>query len=270
LFDTHCHLNFKEFNSNVSEVINRAQDIGVEMVVVPGTDLNNSQKAIEIAKNNKGIFAAVGIHPHHVKEYLDNFVNWKITIEKLLNDQNVVAVGEVGLDKHEYSSSRYQDNKVTMGYLNLQKQFLVSQLKLAVSHNKSLILHNRKATGEILDVLEDNWSSELVHRTVFHCCEPEEELLDFAISHNIFIGIDGDITYKKRKQEFIKRIPLNLLVLETDSPLLLPEPLKSIKEYPNEPKNLLIIADFISNLLKIRKEELIKQTTRNAKILFGM
>jgi len=132
------------------------------------------------------------------------------------------------------------------------------------------IIHNREATDDVLKILSDNWDIKLAERTVFHCCEAEELLLSFAKEHNIFIGVDGDITYDLNKQEFIKRVPLDMLVLETDSPFLLPEPLRSQKKYPNEPKNISVNVNFISRLLNISGKEIQEKTTKNAKRLFNV
>ena len=103
---------------------------------------------------------------------------------------------------------------------------------------------------------------------VFHCCEADERLLEFAIKHNIYIGVDGDVTFSKSKQEFIRKVPLELLVLETDSPFLLPEPLRSQKLYPNKPSNLPIIVEIVAKLLKIDMEEITDITSSNAINLF--
>src|SRR3990167_6531623 len=98
------------------------------------------------------------------------------------------------------------------------------QIQLALQYKKSLIFHNREAKKDFLEVVDSLWSAQLEGRAVFHCCEPDEELLSYALAHKIFIGVDGDVTYSKEKREFVKKIPLESLVFETDSPFLLPEP----------------------------------------------
>ncbi len=114
------------------------------------------------------------------------------------------------------------------------------------------------------------WNDELRYRTVFHCCEPDEELLAYAKEHNFFIGIDGDVTYGGEKAEFAKKIPLEMLVLETDSPFLLPEPLKTQKLYPNTPSNIPLIAQYIADLRGISLSKIAEATTRNAMRLFNL
>jgi TatD DNase family protein len=286
MFDTHCHLNFKAFRKDLPLVIDRAKAVGVNHFVVPGTDIETSKKAVEIAEKFDGVYAAVGIHPHHVFRVKDESVknisraqniftsSSFMEIEALLSHPKVVAVGEVGMDKFQYTNTKYQTYVIDENFVNLQKEILAEQIKLAIKYKKSLILHNRNAWGDLLEILERNWDNKLSGRTVFHCMESDFRAgitppLQFAIDNHIYIGVDGDVTYSKEKQAFVKKIPLELLVLETDSPLLLPEPLRSKKLYPNEPKNIPIILDCISQLRKESREKIEAATTENAKKLFN-
>ena len=270
MFDTHCHLNFKAFDGKVDEVLKKARKAGVNYFVVPGTDVETSKKAIEIAEKYDGAYAAVGIHPHHVFGSARQFLSHESLppfneIEKLLTNRKVVAVGEVGLDKHIYNKTKYRNYKVFPEFIEGQKLFLLEQMKLAHRYKKSLILHNREAKEDLLSILSTNYHLLSSIPIVFHCCEPDDDLLNFAKKHKIYIGVDGDVTYRKEKQNFVKKIPLEQLVLETDSPFLLPRPLTS---EINEPKNLDIIASFIANIVGIAKNKLIKITEKNSKKLF--
>ena len=283
-FDTHCHLNFEAFNLRVEEVINQANKAGVGHIVIPGTDLKTSEKAIKIAEKNQGVYAAMGIHPHHIfeiysKSSIPKFFDGKpqtaknliSSLLKLLSHPKVVAIGEVGIDRHIYQKTKYPDYKIEEEFVKLQKVFLKEQIKLAIKYNKSLILHNREAREDTLGVLRSVWDRKLEGRAVFHCCEPDKTLLEFAQDHKMFIGVDGDITYYKEKQRFIKTVPLEMLVLETDSPFLMPEPLRQGfggQARYNEPKNIPLIAEFIAKLKNISIEEIAKTTTENAKRLF--
>lgn len=291
MFDTHCHLNFKAFDGRVEEVINQANKAGVNQIVIPGTDVETSKKAIEIAEKFDGIYAAVGIHPHNVFEILkaqgQNFLSpvgdaknsipslylkKEIKkIENLLSNKKVLAIGEVGIDRHIYQKTKYPDYKIEEEFVELQKIFLKEQIKLAIKYDKSLILHNREAREDTLGVLGSVWDRKLEGRAVFHCCEPDKTLLEFAQKHKMFIGVDGDVTYYKEKQKFIKIVPLDMLVFETDSPFLNPEPLRKTEGgMKNEPKNIKIIAEFIAQLLHCSIDSLSKQTTENAKRLFSV
>ncbi len=273
MFDTHCHLNFSAFKKNLGEVIQNAKKEGVNYFVIPGTDFESSKHAIEIAEQYEGIYAAVGIHPHHIfqiRSVLSKDGPSQISqIEALISRKKVVAVGEIGLDRHMYKKTKYQDYQINEGFIELQKEFLKKQIGLAIKYKKNIILHNREAKNEILKIVgEPAVAKALAGKAVFHCCEPDQELLDFAIQHTIFIGVDGDVTYNQKKQEFVKKIPLELLVLETDSPFLLPEPFRTQRQFPNEPKNISVIANFISRIKQISAEQLNKITTENAKKLF--
>lgn len=268
MFDTHCHLNFSRFKDTIDQVICDARKAGVSYVVIPGTDVPTSQKAIEIAEKYEGVYAAVGIHPHHVYKLKIKEELQKIT--QLITHKKVVAIGEVGLDRHVYENTKYADYQVSDEFIKLQKEILITQIELAVQYHKSLILHNREAKNDLLPILADVWDNRLKGRVVFHCCEPDNELLQFAKKNSIFIGVDGDVTYDVTKQEFVKQVPLEMLVLETDSPYLLPEPLRSQKKYPNKPENLVFISDFIAQVKKIGVDKLRKVTTENGKVLFNI
>ena len=273
MFDTHCHLNFKAFLGKEKQVIAAAKKAGVNLIVVPGTDIKTSKKAIELAEKFSEIYAAVGIHPHHLFKISQKAKKIKIDeylspIKNLINHPKVVALGEVGLDHHLYQKTKYKNYQINNDFIELQKIFFVKQIELAVKYKKTLIIHNRLAKNDLLLILKSYRSLINKINLVFHCCEPDEELLDFALKNHVYIGVDGDITYDRKKQTFVKKIPLELLVLETDSPFLLPEPLRRQKLYPNEPKNLPLITQFIARLIKMPVEKLVQQTIENGQKLF--
>ncbi len=279
LFDTHCHLNFEAFEGEVPDVLGRALDAQVNRVVVPGTDVFTSQKAVLLAQKYTEVYAAVGIHPHHIFDMLgeESLERQQIEIEKdideikkLLREPKVVAVGEVGVDRHLYKKTKYDSYEVSEPFVILQKELLARQIQLAAEFEKSLILHNREAVEDLLHVLQTNWSSNLVGRTVIHCCEADERLLDFARKNNAFIGVDGDITWSKKKQRFIAEVPIELLVLETDSPYLTPEPAREQVAFPNEPKNITLVCNKVAEIKNISPEFVARVTTENAQALFNV
>lgn len=304
MFDTHCHLNFQVFAGRVDEIIKSANDSGVNNIVIPGTNLETSKRAVEIAggfssERSRGIYAAVGIHPHHVFELLKEsaagqFLSHKSfisasrnsleseknvfasnlkAIENLLKNKKVVAVGEIGIDCHLYRKTKYKDYKIDEKFVELQKELFIKQIKLAYKYKKALIIHNREAKKEVLQILTNHQSLIANFSSIFHCCEPDLELLDFAKKHKMFIGVDGDVVYWKEKlfgfaqskQEFIKKVPLKMLVLETDSPYLSP-----FRKFPNEPKNITYIAEFVAKLKNISLRKVKEKTTENAKKLFKL
>lgn len=280
MFDTHTHLQFKAFEGKVDEVIKSAKEAGVEKMIVVSTNLETSKKAIALSEKHDGLYAAIGIHPHHVFNYchpeLDSGSKNKTSLilkelESLLENPKVIAIGETGLDRHLYEKTHYQNYQITEEFINLQKQFFIAQVRLSIKHKKSLIIHNRKATDELLEILAHNWDHSLENHAVFHCVEPDQEILDFALKHKVFIGIDGDITYDKSKQDFIKKVPLENLVLETDSPYFIPEPLISTnKNLINEPQNSKIVAASLSFIKQIDYKTLIESTSQNAITLFNL
>lgn len=273
MFDTHCHLQFSAFEGKVDEIVVEAYHAGVIHMVVPGTDVETSEKGITIAQKYEHVYAAVGIHPHHVYQIKKLKLHVKKELEKieaLLENRAVVAVGEIGLDRHAYKKTKYENYQVDDSFIDLQKELFIAQVQLAKKYKKSVIIHNRETRGELLELLFDHWTSDFEGRMVFHCCEPDGLLLDFAKKHRIFIGVDGDITYRKDKQEFIKQVPLELLVLETDAPFLLPEPFRSQKLFPNEPKYLLRIKKHIAERIGVSEKMIQEKTVENAKRLFSL
>ncbi len=272
MFDTHCHLNFQAFDGVVDRTITEAQANGVNHILIPSTDVPTSKKACEIVGDQENVFAAVGIHPHHIFQFQMSDSEFDLTkelgeIEKLLEDKKVVAVGEIGIDRHYYRKTKYKDYQIDEELVTLQKDVFRSQIELAKKHDKSLLLHNREAKKDFLEILDSAWDKKLEGKTVFHCCEPDEELLAYALDHKIYIGVDGDVTYSDSKKAFATKIPLKSLVLETDSPFLTPEPYRGQK---NSPSNLPLIASKIAELQDVTKEEITKQTTENALALAGL
>ncbi len=269
--DTHCHLNFKRFNKTRDQVIINSKNNAVEAFIVPGTDITSSQKAVELTKEYTSLYAAIGIHPHHTfnaKRVTYNVKNDVQELEKLITHPNVVAVGEIGLDRHVYEETKYPHYQIDDAFMQAQKEYFIAQIRLAKKYQKAIIVHNRETKDDLLATLDREWSEEMSYHTVFHCCEPDAELLTYAQVHNIYIGVDGDVTYGGEKAEFAKKVPLEMLVLETDSPFLLPEPLRTQKLYPNTPATIPLIAQCIADLKGVQLEEVARVTTKNARRLF--
>jgi TatD DNase family protein len=257
MIDTHCHLNFKAFKNNLPEVVKQAVANEVKKIIVPGADLDSSLKAVELTKQYKNIFAAVGIHPIHAKKVVKKFGFRKIKqkLLKLTAYKKVVAIGECGLD-YLY----FPDDK------NLQKKLFSLQIDLAYQLKLPLIFHNRKASEDLLKMVKN--SKKQVKKAVFHCFQGDNRLLDWVITNDFFVGINGIVTYDKNMQAVVKQTPLKNIVLETDAPYLLPEPLKSKKLFPNQPKNVKIVADWIAKIKGDSFLNVKNQTTLNAVQLF--
>ncbi|MBL7159800.1 TatD family hydrolase [Candidatus Microgenomates bacterium] len=269
LIDTHCHLNFKAFRKDVDQVIQRAKRAGVEKMLVVGADLKTSQKAIDLAQKYDGLYASVGIHPHHVNSLDNNDLD--ITKEKLINltkNKKVVAIGETGLDYFQYKNSKYGEIKLTKEIKDLQKSLLNLHLDLAQHLNLPLIIHCRQAFADLLAILtEKNKNFNL--KGVLHCFSGSKTHLTQVLDLGFKVGFDGNITYSSRNdlRSLIKITPLEKILLETDSPFLTPKPFRGKR---NEPKNLKIIAQKIAHLKNISLEEVSKKTTANADFLFKL
>lgn len=257
----------------------QARKAGVTRMLVPGTDTTTSRRALEIAEHEDGVFAAVGIHPHHVFEMyvklaqdisnIDLILNEEVAeLKEMLKMPKAVALGETGIDRHMYVKTKYQEYNVTEDFVKIQVEVFKTHLLLALEYNKSLVIHNREAQEDLLAALAEMWDSKLEGRVVFHCCEASDKLLDYAKQHKIYIGVDGDITYGDEKKNFIKKVPREMLVIETDAPYLLPEPLRSEKKYPNNPANITLIAQAVADAWSTNIQDVEKITEENGKKLF--
>jgi TatD DNase family protein len=273
LIDTHCHLNFKYFQDKLDKTVAEAKAAGVEKIIIPGSDLQNSQLAIEIAQKYEGIFAAVGVHPHHagnLNASLDpsNSLGMTDVQKKLLElgkQDKVVAIGETGLDYYEYQVTKYPDNKITPEVKKLQKQLFQIQLEVAHELGLPVIIHNREAHGDMLTQITNDKLQMTNLKGVFHCYTGDQEFLEKILKMGFYAGIDGNVTYSKTVLKNAKKISLERLLLETDSPFLSPKPYRNEK---NSPKNVKIIAQYLSRKLKIPLEKISQQTTNNAEQLF--
>lgn len=229
------------------------------MLLVPGVNLKTSKIAVRVAEDFENVFCSVGIHPTEVvkEEEIEKLI-FKLE-EMCENSDRVVGIGEIGLDYYHLNLEP-----------SIQKKLFKEQIKLALKLDKAIIIHSRHAANDLMVILKEIGLEKFKGRTVFHCCEPNQELLDMAIKNKIFIGCDGDVTYDPIKAEFIKKVPLDILVLETDSPFLTPEPVRShnIDENNNEPKNLIHIAECIAKIKNMDTDSLKKKTFQNSLQLF--
>jgi TatD DNase family protein len=289
--DTHAHLNFKIFKARVEEVLESSYQAGVEQVICVGTHLKSSRLAVRQAEKfgqedgRAQLWATVGVHPHHVWDLLvkegdlEPVLDFVVKeLSQLAENERVVAIGEVGFDRHFYDQTQYEDKQITAKYMDWQRAFFIAQLEIAKCVGKAVIIHNRESVDDLLGVFEDR--PELIQpgKMVLHCCEPEERLLEFAKKHKLYIGVDGDVTYDESKQEYISQVPLEMLVLETDSPFMVPEPDRSkfnalrssmpFKERACQPKHVADIAKQVAGLHKVSPDLVAEVTTKNAKNLF--
>ncbi len=263
--DTHTHLNFEAFEKDCLEVVKQAKANGVAKMIVVGVDLESSQKAIELAEKVEGVFAAVGFHPHHCKG-IEDAGEMIMKLRKLAKSKKVVAIGECGLDYHVYQKTKYVKAKITEEQKNLQKQVFGRQVQLAKELSLPVIIHNREAQKEILDVLDHFCKNDGRYpEGVFHCISGSKKYLKKLLEGGFYIGVDGNVTYSGEVQMLVRETPLNRLLLETDSPWLTPVPYRGLR---NTPSSVKIVAESVAGLKEVLISQVEAKTTKNAEILF--
>lgn len=262
MVDAHCHLNFKAFEKDLDEVIKKAKAAGVNQIINVGTSIESSKIAIELAKNYDGLFATAGIHPHHADK-LDE--TWEEKLEELAKKPKVVAIGETGIDYFTYESNGVTDK-------NLQRELFEKQIKISDKLKLPLMIHNRQAGKNILEILNKNKNLLLNPPGLFHCFSGDIEFLKKVLDLGFYIGFDGNITYKGLAKgettsliDLVKQTPLEKIIAETDSPYLSPIPHRGER---NEPSYVIIVAEFIAKIKGKSAQEVIEKTTLNAHTVF--
>ena len=251
VIDTHTHLYLKEFAADIDDVINRAKNLKINNFFLPAIDSSYTESMIALKNAYPDIMHLMaGLHPCSVK---DNYLEELSHVENVLKNHAIVAIGEIGIDLYWDKST-----------LNIQKKAFVSQIRLAKDLNLPIVIHCRNAFDEIFEVLEKEKSENL--RGIFHCFSGNYEQALKAISFKMKLGIGGVVTFKNGKiDKFLKKIPLDNLVLETDSPYLAPPPFRGKR---NESSYLSIIIDKLTEVYEIPAKKIIEITSTNAIELF--
>lgn len=251
LFDTHVHLNARQYKEDREEVIKRAMSAGVSRMVVVGFDRETIPLAIEIAENHENIYAAVGWHPVDAIDFTDGDLTW---IEELSLHPKVVALGEMGLDYHWDKSPK-----------DIQKQVFRKQIRLAKRLNMPIIIHNREATEDIIKILQEEHAKEV--GGIMHCYNDSVDYIQACLDMNFYISLGGPVTFKNAvlPKEVAKQVPMNRLLIETDAPYLTPHPNRGKR---NEPAYVKLVAEEIASLRGISLKEVGEKTTKNACELF--
>lgn len=251
LFDTHVHLNARQFKEDREEVIARAFEKGVGQMVVVGFDDETIPLAIEIAEQHETIYAAVGWHPVDAIYYKDEHLDM---LEKLTGHEKVVALGEMGLDYHWDTSPK-----------DIQEKVFRKQIQLAKRVNMPIIIHNREATSDVIRILQEENAKDV--GGIMHCFSGNITEMRTCLEMNFYISLGGPVTFKNAKEvkEVAKLIPLDRLLIETDAPYLAPHPYRGKR---NEPAFVTLVAEQIATLRNTEYEELCHITTENAKKIF--
>ncbi|GEN57906.1 hydrolase TatD [Halolactibacillus alkaliphilus] len=253
LFDTHVHLNIEQFDEDREAVIARAKAAGVEKMVVVGFDHQTIKKAIELAETYSYIYAAVGWHPVDAIDFTDDDLRW---LEELAGHEKVVALGEMGLDYYWDKSPK-----------DVQKNVFRKQIALAKKVKLPIIIHNREATDDVIQLLQEEQAEEV--GGIMHCFAGEVKHVQPCLDMNFYISLGGPVTFKNAKapKEVAKIIPSDRLLIETDCPFLAPHPHRGKR---NEPMYVRLVAEEIASLRETTIEEVERTTTENAERLFGI
>lgn len=252
-FDSHSHLNDEKFDEDRFDLINRFKKENITKFITCGYDLEGSKKAIDISQKCDFTYATAGISPNDIPQNKEEL--WKNIeeIKQLLANKKVVAVGEIGLDYYWN-----KDNK------EIQLQAFKKQIEIANERDLPIVIHTREAVMDTLQILKDN---PVKNKGVFHCCPLNRELVKEALKLGFYISFSGVITFKNAKNadEIINMVPLDRILIETDSPYLSPEPVRGTR---NTPINVKFVAAKIANVKNMPIEAVAKATYENTCRLF--
>ena len=250
-FDTHAHYDSGAFNADREEILAALPEAGVALIVNPGCEVRSSETAIALAERFPHVWAAVGIHPEDMADMSDGDLD---KIEQLSKHPRCVAVGEIGLDYY-WDASRKEE----------QKALFIEQLRLALRRDLPVIVHDREAHGDCLDIVRQFPGL----RGVFHCYSGSVEMAQELLKRGWYLGFDGPITYKNARKalEVLEICPLERILIETDSPYLSPVPMRGRR---NDSRNLVYVTEKIAEIKGITPEEAAAITMENGKKLFNI
>ena len=253
IIDTHAHLDFPDYKSDLDSVLIRAKEADVGCIINVGTNLSASKKSVTLAHQFNNVYASIGIHPHDATKVTEQ--DWK-TLESLVRESKVVAIGETGLDYYR-NRSPHED----------QQRIFRKHLALAKAHNLPVIIHSRDASSDCLKILEEYKNGTL--KGVVHCFSGTRETAKKCIELGLYISFAGPITFSNAQnlREVAKSVPVERLLLETDSPFLSPQPRRGER---NEPSYLSYIIPVLTEIYGLSAEDIKRITTFNAYKLFGI
>ena len=260
LIDTHCHLDFDAYDGIRDEIVREAAEAGVARIINPGVDLARSHAAIQLAATYPGVYAAVGIHPNSTADFHESAL---ADLRALAVHPKVVAIGEIGLDYHWNDSPKAQ-----------QQRAFEAQLALAADLGLPVIIHNREASDDVLDILAA-WTPSLPDALkdrpgVLHSFSAPQSAAERGLALRFYLGFTGPVTFKKADdlRRIAARIPLDRILVETDGPFLTPEPRRG--RWPNRPAYVRYIAERLAALHTLPEDAFAALTTANAERLFAL
>jgi len=251
--DTHTHLYSEQFSEDRNEMIQRAIDVGVSRFFIPAIDSTYLNAMLDLEKSfPDNVFLMMGLHPTHVKENFEEELDF---VKKWLDKRTFYAVGEIGIDLYWDKTS-----------LKNQQIAFKTQIQWAKEKNLPIVIHCRDAFDEIFEVLEEVKDEKLFG--IFHCFSGNLEQAKKAISFHMKLGIGGVVTFKNGKiDQFLNEIPIEHIVLETDSPYLAPSPFRGKR---NESSYITKVLDKLVEIYKLSPQEIAAITTKNSKNIFGI
>ncbi|MCI9177833.1 MAG: TatD family hydrolase [Clostridia bacterium] len=259
LFDSHAHYNDEKFEKDQVQILKKVYESGVTKLVCAGYSLESSKKAVQIADQNDFVYAIVGISPNDLPQIKENtqfqeqFLNQLEEVKKIAEHKKVVAIGEIGLDYYWNEENREQ-----------QKWAFIKQIELANELKLPIVIHTREAIFDTLEILKKQEC-----KGVFHCCPLNIDLIREGLKLGFYISFAGPVTFKNAKnaQNAINEVPIDKMLIETDSPYLAPEPVRGSR---NNSENVKYIAQKIAQVKGIPVEEVAKKTYQNAKKIFSI
>ncbi|MBR2908935.1 MAG: TatD family hydrolase [Clostridia bacterium] len=250
VIDSHAHL---ECKMDTEEIIKNMHQDGLEKIVTIGTDRKDSISAVKLAEKHNDIYATVGLHPEYVDDITEEDLE---VVDKLAEHQKVVAIGEIGLDYH-YT----EHNK------EAQKELFIKQIMMAYRHKLPLVIHCRDAKEDMYEILS-KYKQYIIKPSVMHCFSEDREYALKFLELGFYISFAGNITFKKSDRSFLKDIPIDKILVETDAPYLSPEPFRGMQ---NVPARANITAEKIADTLEMDAETFKKQTIENTyKVFYRM
>lgn len=252
-FDSHAHYNDERFDEDRDKLLKDIYDEKITKIINAGYSLESSKKAVEIAKKYDFIYATAGISPNDIDDFKEKDLE---EIENLAKNKKVVAIGEIGLDYHWNTENK-----------KLQKEVFISQIEIANRLNLPIVIHTREAIFDTLDILKNQ--IKCVKNGVFHCCPLNIDLVREGLKLGFYISFAGPITFKNSKnaEEIIKMVPIEKILIETDSPYLSPEPLRGKR---NDSRNVKYMAQKIAEVKEISLDKVAEATYNNSKSVFGI
>lgn len=254
LIDSHAHIDEEKYDNDREEVLENARSAGIELIINPASDEESSRRAVALSEKYPMVYAAVGFHPHDAKSY--NFKEHGQMLREWAKKDKVIAIGEIGLDYHYDLSPR-----------DIQQSVFVDQLMIAKEIALPVVIHNRESMEDMLRLLKEYFSPEV--GGVMHSYSGSVEMARIFLDMGFYLSISGTLTFKNARKlpEVVAMMPLNRLLVETDSPYMTPTPHRGKR---NEPAYVRFIAEEVARIRGMSIENLEEITTENTKRVFGI